>query len=232
MQKTRENERENIYNDYINRIGEMVYASIKRYEFGRMIIELRDNVEAVVPLDQQARHERWSTGERIRAVIIKVHNRPNLQVELSRTAPELLSALFVREVPETFGTVVIKSAVRDPGKHAKIAVVPTKAKAGDLDVVRWFQKRSNVEPIIKELRGEKVEVIGWSDDLSVFAANALTPAKVNQVRIIDSEDRFLEAIVDENQLHLALGRDDENVRLASRLLGWHINVRSEEEIQA
>jgi N utilization substance protein A len=153
------------------------------------------------------------------------------QVEVSRTSPELLLRLFEMEVPEIYdGTVVIKSAVREPGERAKIAVMSNER---DVDPVGACvgMKGSRVQAIIRELRGEKIDIIEWSDEPSVFAANALSPAKVNQVRITDIENRQMEVIVNEDQLSLAIGKRGQNVRLATKLVGWNIDIRSEEEIK-
>jgi N utilization substance protein A len=152
-------------------------------------------------------------------------------VEVSRTSPELLLRLFEMEVPEIYdGTVVIKSAVREPGERAKIAVMSNER---DVDPVGACvgMKGSRVQAIIRELRGEKIDIIEWSDEPSVFAANALSPAKVNQVRITDIENRQMEVIVNEDQLSLAIGKRGQNVRLATKLVGWNIDIRSEEEIK-
>src|SRR4029078_8467983 len=170
--------------------------------------------------------------ERIRVVINNVSKESKgPQVEVSRTSPELLLRLFEMEVPEIYdGTVVIKSAVREPGERAKIAVMSNER---DVDPVGACvgMKGSRVQAIIRELRGEKIDIIEWSDEPSVFAANALSPAKVNQVRITDIENRQMEVIVNEDQLSLAIGKRGQNVRLATKLVGWNIDIRSEEEIK-
>ncbi|HEV2905366.1 MAG TPA: transcription termination/antitermination protein NusA, partial [Pyrinomonadaceae bacterium] len=153
------------------------------------------------------------------------------QIEVSRTSPELLERLFEMEVPEIYdGTVVIKSCVREPGERAKIAVVSNER---DVDPVGACvgMKGSRVQAIIRELRGEKIDIIEWSEEPSVFAANALSPAKVNQVRITDIENRQMEVIVNEDQLSLAIGKRGQNVRLATKLVGWNIDIRSEEELK-
>ncbi len=185
-----------------------------------------------MPRSQQSRGEQWNQGERIRVVINNVSKESKgPQVEVSRTSPELLLRLFEMEVPEIYdGTVVIKSAVREPGERAKIAVMSNER---DVDPVGACvgMKGSRVQAIIRELRGEKIDIIEWSDEPSVFAANALSPAKVNQVRITDIENRQMEVIVNEDQLSLAIGKRGQNVRLATKLVGWNIDIRSEEEIK-
>jgi N utilization substance protein A len=204
---------------------------VKRFERGNIIVDL-GNLEAILPRSQQSRGEQWNQGERIRVVINNVSKESKgPQVEVSRTSPELLLRLFEMEVPEIYdGTVVIKSAVREPGERAKIAVMSNER---DVDPVGACvgMKGSRVQAIIRELRGEKIDIIEWSDEPSVFAANALSPAKVNQVRITDIENRQMEVIVNEDQLSLAIGKRGQNVRLATKLVGWNIDIRSEEEIK-
>src|ERR687885_1128605 len=231
FQKARDAERSNIYDQYIDKIGDLVNGFVKRFERGNIIVDL-GNLEAILPRSQQSRGEQWNQGERIRVVINNVSKESKgPQVEVSRTSPELLRRLFEMEVPEIYdGTVVIKSCVREPGDRAKIAVMSTER---DVDPVGACvgMKGSRVQAIIRELRGEKIDIIEWSDEPSVFAANALSPAKVNQVRITDIENRQMEVIVNEDQLSLAIGKRGQNVRLATKLVGWNIDIRSEEEFK-
>jgi N utilization substance protein A len=231
FQKVRDAVRSNIYDQYVDKIGDLVNGFVKRFERGNIIVDL-GNLEAILPKSQQSRGEQWNQGERIRVVISNVSKESKgPQVEVSRTSPELLKRLFEMEVPEIYdGTVVIKSCVREPGDRAKIAVMSTER---DVDPVGACvgMKGSRVQAIIRELRGEKIDIIEWSDEPSVFAANALSPAKVNQVRITDIENRQMEVIVNEDQLSLAIGKRGQNVRLASKLVGWNIDIRSEEEIK-
>ena len=231
FQKVRDAERSNIYDQYIDKIGDLVNGFVKRFERGNIIVDL-GNMEAILPRSQQSRGEQWNQGERIRVVIHNVSKESKgPQVEVSRTSPELLRRLFEMEVPEIYDeTVVIKSAVREPGERAKIAVTSNER---DVDPVGACvgMKGSRVQAIIRELRGEKIDIIEWSDEPSVFAANALSPAKVNQVRITDIENRQMEVIVNEDQLSLAIGKRGQNVRLATKLVGWNIDIRSEEEIK-
>ena len=231
FQKVRDAERQNIYEQYIDKVGDLVNGYVKRFERGDIIVDL-GTVEAVLPRNQQSRGEQWNQGERIRVVIDDVSKESKgPQVVASRTSPELLKRLFEMEVPEIYdGTVVIKSAVREPGERAKIAVASTER---DVDPVGACvgMKGSRVQAIIRELRGEKIDIIEWSDEPSVFAANALSPAKVNQVRITDIEHRQMEVIVNEDQLSLAIGKRGQNVRLATKLVGWNIDIRSEEELK-
>jgi N utilization substance protein A len=231
FQKVRDAVRSNVYEQYIDKTGDLVNGYVKRFERGNIIVDL-GNLEAILPRSQQSRGEQWNQGERIRVVINNVSNESKgPQVEVSRTSPELLLRLFEMEVPEIYdGTVVIKSAVREPGERAKIAVTSNER---DVDPVGACvgMKGSRVQAIIRELRGEKIDIIEWSDEPSVFAANALSPAKVNQVRITDIENRQMEVIVNEDQLSLAIGKRGQNVRLATKLVGWNIDIRSEEEIK-
>ncbi|CAN5568636.1 transcription termination factor NusA [soil metagenome] len=229
VQKIREAIREKVYDEYIDRKGELINGTVKRFERGDMIVDLGNNLEAVVPKYEQSRGEMWNQGERIRVVIVDVSKeQKGQQIKCSRASSELLKRLFEMEVPEIYDeTVVIKSAVREPGDRAKIAVTSNEK---DVDPVGACvgMKGSRVQAIIKELRGEKIDIIEWSDEPSVFAANALSPAKVSQVRITDINNRLMEVIVGEDQLSLAIGKKGQNVRLATRLVGWEIKIVSEE----
>jgi N utilization substance protein A len=229
FQKVREAERNNVYDEYIGRVGELVHGFVKRFEGGRIIVDL-GKIEAVLPKTQQSRAEAFSQGERIRVVINTVSkDSKGPQVEVSRTSPELVKRLFEMEVPEIYdGTVQIKAANREPGDRAKIAVISTER---DVDPVGACvgMKGSRVQAIIRELRGERIDIIEWSEDPAVFAANALSPAKVSKVEINSFEEKKLTVTVPEDQLSLAIGKKGQNVRLAAKLLGWHIDIRSAEE---
>ncbi|HWX40090.1 MAG TPA: transcription termination factor NusA [Blastocatellia bacterium] len=229
FQKVREAERNNVYDEYIGRLGELVHGFVKRFEGGRIIVDL-GKVEAVLPKPEQSRAESFSQGERIRIVINQVSKEAKgPQVELSRTSPELIKRLFEMEVPEIYdGTVQIKEVVREPGDRAKIAVISTER---DVDPVGACvgMKGSRVQAIIRELRGERIDIIEWSEDPAVFAANGLSPAKVSKVEINSFEDKRLTVTVPEDQLSLAIGKKGQNVRLAAKLVGWHIDIRSAEE---
>lgn len=233
VQKVREAIRKKVYEEYVDRKGELINGTVKRFERGDMIIDLGNNLEAIVPRSELSRNETWNVGERIRVVIIDVldHNQKGQQIKCSRASEELLKRLFEMEVPEIYDeTVVIKSAVREPGDRAKIAVASNEK---DVDPVGACvgMKGSRVQAIIKELRGEKIDIIEWSDEPSMFAANALSPARVSQVRITDIENRVMEVIVSEDQLSLAIGKRGQNVRLATRLVGWEIKIISEEVLK-
>ena len=231
-QRIREAEREKIYNEYIDRVGEIVNGTVKRFERGDIIVDL-GRTEAIVPRSEQARHERYSQGERIRGVIVDVHKQPKgPQIVLSRTDPRLLVKLFEMEVPEIYdGTVVIKTAVRAPGERAKVAVY---SRERDVDPVGACvgMKGSRVQAIIRELRGEKIDIIEFSDDLVTFAQSALAPAKITRVSVTHhGEVPHLDVIVEDEQLSLAIGKRGQNVRLASELIGAKIDIKSESDVK-
>lgn len=232
VQKVREAVREKVYEEYVDRKGELINGTVKRFERGDMIIDLGNNLEAILPRKEQSRGEVWNQGERLRVIILDVSkDQKGQQIKASRASAELIKRLFEMEVPEIYDdTVVIKSAVREPGDRAKIAVTSNEK---DVDPVGACvgMKGSRVQSIIKELRGEKIDIIEWSDEPSVFAANALSPAKVSQVRITDINKRKMEVIVGEDQLSLAIGKKGQNVRLATRLVGWDIDIVSEEVLK-
>ena len=232
VQKVREAIREKVYDEYVDRKGELINGMVKRFERGDLIVDLGNNLEAILPRKEQSRGEMWNQGERIRVVITDVSKeQKGQQITVSRGSPELIKRLFEMEVPEIYDeTVVIKSAVREPGDRAKIAV---SSNEKDVDPVGACvgMKGSRVQSIIKELRGEKIDIIEWSDEPSVFAANALSPAKVSQVRITHIENRGMTVIVGEDQLSLAIGKKGQNVRLATRLVGWDIKIVSEEVLK-
>lgn len=232
LQKVREAERNNVYEEYIGKVGELINGFVKRFEGGRVIVDMGNGLEAVMPKNQQSRAENFTQGERVRVVIHDVHREAKgPQIEVSRTSPELLKRLFEMEVPEIYdGTVVIKAAVREPGDRAKIAVVSNER---DVDPVGACvgMKGSRVQSIIRELRGEKIDIIEWSEDPAIFAANALSPAKVSKVAVMDFEDKKLQVTVETEQQSLAIGKRGQNVRLAARLVGWDIDIRSEEDMK-
>ena len=231
-QRIREAEREKIYNEFIDRVGEVVNGTVKRFERGDIIVDL-GRTEAAVPRSEQARHERYSQGERIRAVIIDVHTQPKgPQIILSRTDPRLLVKLFEMEVPEIYdGTVQIKAAVRAPGERAKVAVY---SRERDVDPVGACvgMKGSRVQSIIRELRGEKIDIIEFSEDLVTLAQSALAPARITRVSVTHhGEEPHLDVIVEDEQLSLAIGKRGQNVRLASELLNARIDIKSESDVK-
>lgn len=229
LQKVREAERQNIYNEFSEKIGEMVNGIVKRFEGPDIIVDI-GKTEALLPLREQSRAETYKQGERVRALIVKVLPvAKGPQVILSRTDPQLLVRLFEMEIPEIYdGTIVVKSAVHEPGDRAKVAVA---SMDRDVDPVGACvgMKGSRINSIIRELRGEKIDIVQWSDDPAQYATNALNPAKVSKVLIIDQAEKRMEVIVEEKQQSLAIGKKGQNVRLASRLIGWQIDVKSEEQ---
>ncbi len=234
-QKVREAEREKVYNEFKDKVGELENGYVKRFERGDMIIDLNGKTEGIIPRSQQSRAERYSQGDRIKAVIVDVHTQPKgPQVVLSRTDPRLLIKLFEMEVPEIYdGTVVIKGAVRESGERAKIAVM---SRERDVDPVGACvgMKGSRVQSIIRELRGEKIDIIPWHDDIVTYAQNALAPAKITRVSVTSDESAHrphLDVIVDNDQLSLAIGKRGLNVRLAAELIGAKIDIKSEEEVK-
>jgi N utilization substance protein A len=234
-QKVREAEREKVFNEFKDKMGELENGYVKRFERGDMIIDLNGKTEGIIPRHHQSRAERYSQGDRIKAVIVDVHTQPKgPQVVLSRTDPRLLIKLFEMEVPEIYdGTVVIKGAVREPGERAKIAVM---SRERDVDPVGACvgMKGSRVQSIIRELRGEKIDIIPWSDDVVSYAQNALAPAKITRVSVTSDEPTHrphLDVIVDNDQLSLAIGKRGLNVRLAAELISAKIDIKSEEEVK-
>jgi transcription termination/antitermination protein NusA len=229
FQKVREAERENIFAEYSGRIGEVVNATVKRFENGDMVAEL-GRIEASLPRKEQSRAESYAPGERLRAVIKGVNrSAKGPQIVLSRTDPALLVKLFEQEVPEIYdGTVQIRGAVREAGDRAKVAVF---SRERDVDPVGACvgMKGTRVQAIIRELRGEKIDIVEWSDDTVTLVTNALSPAKVQRVSIVDDKERVVEVIVEDKQLSLAIGKKGQNVRLAAKLTGWRIDIKSEEE---
>ncbi|MCK5376278.1 MAG: transcription termination factor NusA [Acidobacteria bacterium] len=257
FQRVREAERAVVFRNYSDRVGDMINGIVKRMDRGALIVELGDT-EGVIPRNHQVRHERYSQGDRVRAVVVEVTmdaNRP--QVVLSRTSPMLLGKLLEMEVPEIYdGTVVIRICVREPGERAKVAVF---SKDRDVDPVGACVglKGSRVQAITRELKGEKIDIIPWDSDLVTFAQNALSPAKINRVAVREEPIRVvvrdeegqpvldedgetvteegkeivLDVIVGTEQLSLAIGKRGQNVRLASKLLDCRIEIKSQEAVK-
>ncbi len=228
-QKVREAERENVFAEFNQQIGEVKNGIVKRFENGDIIVEL-GRYEAVLPRKEQSRAENYSPQDRMRAVIKRVNrSAKGPQIELSRTDPALLIKLFEQEVPEIYdGTVMIRGAVREAGDRAKVAVY---SRERDVDPVGACvgMKGTRVQAIIRELRGEKIDIVEWSEDPITFVTNALSPAKVQRVSIVEDTDKVMEVIVEDKQLSLAIGKKGQNVRLAAKLTGWRIDIKSEEE---
>ncbi len=257
FQRVREAERAVVFRNYSERVGEMINGIVKRMDRGSIIVELGDT-EGIIPRNHQVRHERYSQGDRIRSVVVDVTmdaSRP--QVVMSRTDPRLLEKLLEMEVPEIYdATVIIKVCMREPGERAKVAVA---SRDRDVDAVGACVglKGSRVQAITRELKGEKIDIIPWNNDLVTFAQNALAPAKINRVAVreepvevpvLDDEgsqvcdeycepvlhkttEKLLDVIVGTEQLSLAIGKRGQNVRLASRLLGSRIEIKSEEAVK-
>jgi transcription termination/antitermination protein NusA len=229
FQKVREAERDTVYNEYIGRVGEIVNATVKRVEGPDVIFDI-GKAEARMPRKEQSRLESFAIGERVRVVIARVERASKGPgVVVSRAVPELVQHLFQTEVPEIYdGTVVIRAIAREAGERTKIAVM---SKDKDVDAVGACvgMKGMRVQSIIRELRGEKIDIIEYHEDSVTFAEKALQPAKVSRVTVVDSADKHLEVVVDDSQLSLAIGKKGQNVRLAAKLLGWKIDIKSEEE---
>ncbi len=229
FQKVREAERDTVYNEYIGRVGEIVNATVKRVEGPDVIFDI-GKAEARMPRKEQSRLESFAVGERVRVVIARVERASKGPgVVVSRAAPELVQHLFQTEVPEIYdGTVVIRATAREAGERTKIAVM---SKDKDVDAVGACvgMKGMRVQSIIRELRGEKIDIIEYHEDAVTFAEKALQPAKVSRVTVVDSAEKHLEVVVDDSQLSLAIGKKGQNVRLAAKLLGWKIDIKSEEE---
>ena len=226
-QKVREAERDNIYNEYAPKLGDLITGTVKRFERGDMIVDL-GRTEAVIPREHQSRAERYTQGERVRGVLVDVHRNPKgAQVVLSRTAPELLMKLMEMEVPEIYdGTVVIRGCVRQPGDRAKVAV---SSRERDVDPVGACvgMRGSRVQAVTNELNGERVDFILWSDNPAQYVINALAPAEVSSI-VVDEDKHAMDVVVDEEQLAMAIGRGGQNIRLASELTGWRLNIMSEQ----
>ncbi|HLV93860.1 MAG TPA: transcription termination factor NusA [Candidatus Acidoferrales bacterium] len=229
LQKVREAERDTIYNEFHTRVGELVNSIVKRVEGPDVIVDL-GRTEARLPKREQSRLETYNIGDRLRATIRAVERAAKgPQVVVSRADPVLVQRLFEMEVPEIYdGTVQIRAVAREAGERTKIAV---ESRDKDVDPVGACvgMKGMRVQSIIRELRGEKIDIIPFSEETAAFAQKSLSPAKVTRVQIVDPEEKRLEVIVEDTQLSLAIGKKGQNVRLASKLIGWNIDIKSEEE---
>lgn len=230
LQKVRDAEKEKIFSEFGERFGEVVTAVVRRFERGNVIFDLGNNVEAIMHKDEQSKNERFSQNDRTKVVILGAdRSTKEPQVKVSRADARLLIKLFEMEVPEVYDqTVVIKNAAREAGDRSKIAVYSTDSDVDPIGACVGMGG-SRVRSIIRELKGERLDIIRYSDDVATFASNALSPARINRVVIADPFDRRLEVIVDEDQLSLAIGKKGQNVRLASKLVGWTIEVKTEEQ---
>ncbi|RYF12319.1 MAG: transcription termination/antitermination protein NusA [Deltaproteobacteria bacterium] len=229
IQRIRDAERNIVFTEYKDRKGELVTGIVRRFERGNIIVDL-GRAESILPLREQCSRESYRAGDRVQAYVIDVqeHSR-GPQIVLSRTCPELLIKLFELEVPEIYeGVVRIESAAREPGARAKIAV---SSSDRDVDPVGACvgMKGSRVQAVVQELRGEKIDIVPYSEDQATFVCNALQPAEVSRV-LIDEANHAMEIIVPDDQLSLAIGRKGQNVRLASQLTGWRLDIHSESRI--
>lgn len=232
FQKVREAERDKTYAEYHERVGEVISGTVKRFENGDIIVEMA-RIEALLRRRDQSRAENYTTGDRIRAVIVDVtKDTKGQQIILSRTDPALLVSLFMQEVPEIYdGTVSIRGAEREAGDRAKVAVF---SHERDVDPVGACvgMKGTRVQSIIRELRGEKIDIVEWSNDPILYVTNAMSPAKIQNARVVDETERVVEIVVEESQLSLAIGKKGQNVRLAAKLTGWRIDIKSKEQMLA
>jgi transcription termination/antitermination protein NusA len=226
VQKVREAERERQYDEYKDRVGEIVNGIVKRVEYGNVIVDL-GRAEAIVRRDETLPRENFRYGDRIRAFVYDVRREQRgPQIFLSRTHPEFMAKLFAQEVPEVYdGIVTIKSVARDPGSRAKIAVVSRDASIDPVGACVGM-RGSRVQAVVNELQGEKIDIIQWSPDAATFIVNALAPAEVVKV-VLDEDAERIEVVVPDAQLSLAIGRKGQNVRLASQLTGWDIDIMTE-----
>lgn len=228
IQKVREAERDIIYNEFIDRRGEIINGIVQRVEKGDIVVNL-GRTDAVLPHGEQIRSESYRQGDRIRALLLKVQKESKgPQLILSRTHPDFVKKLFEMEIPEVReGIVEIKACTREPGERAKIAVV---SHDTDVDPVGACvgMRGSRVRGVVQELRGERIDIVVWNDAPAIYAANALSPAQISRV-LIDEEQHAMTVIVPEDQLSLAIGKRGQNVKLAARLMGWRLDIISEEE---
>jgi len=228
MQKVREAERARQFEEYKDRKGEIINGIVKRVEYGHIIVDL-GRAEGVIRRDQTLPRENVKNGDRIRAFILDVREEPRgSQIFLSRSAPEFMAQLFAQEVPEVYeGVIQIVAVARDPGSRAKIAVY---SNDGSIDPVGACvgMRGSRVQAVVNELQGERIDIIPWTDDAAAFIVNALQPAEVSKV-VLDEDENRIEVVVPDEQLSLAIGRRGQNVRLASQLSGWAIDIMTEEQ---
>jgi len=230
IQMIREAERDNVFEEYKDRKGEIVNGIVRRFEKGAIIVDL-GRAEAVLPLREQVPRETYRPGDRVRAYVFDVNkNTKGSQIVLSRTCMEMLTKLFEQEVPEMYeGIVTIKAAAREPGARSKIAVA---SRDSDVDPVGACvgMKGSRVQAVVQELRGERIDIVPWSPDPARYVCSALSPAQVSKV-IIDDGAKSMDVIVPDDQLSLAIGRKGQNVRLAVQLTGWKIDIKSESKMR-
>jgi len=228
VQKVREAERDRQYQEYKDRIGDIVNGIVKRVEYGNVVVDLGRG-EAIVRRDEMLPREQFRNGDRIRAYIYDVRREPRgPQIFLSRTHPQFMAKLFAQEVPEIYdGIVEVKAVARDPGSRAKIAVISRDSSVDPVGACVGM-RGSRVQAVVNELQGEKIDIIPWSPDIATFVVNALAPAEVAKV-VLDEDKERIAVVVPDQQLSLAIGRRGQNVRLASQLTGWDIDILTEQE---
>ena len=228
VQKVREAERDRQYVEYKDRIGDIVNGIVKRVEYGNVVVDLGRG-EAIIRRDEMLPRETMRNGDRVRAFIYDVRREPRgPQIFLSRTHPQFMAKLFAQEVPEIYdGIVEVKAVARDPGSRAKIAVISRDSSVDPVGACVGM-RGSRVQAVVNELQGEKIDIIPWSQDIATFVVNALAPAEVAKV-VLDEDRERIEVVVPDAQLSLAIGRRGQNVRLASQLTGWDIDILTEQE---
>ncbi|MDY8107839.1 transcription termination factor NusA [Fulvimarina sp. 2208YS6-2-32] len=228
VQKVREAERDMQFDEYKDRVGEIINGAVKRVEYGNVIVDLGKG-EAIIRRDEQIPRELYRPGDRVRAYVYDVRREPRgPQIFLSRTHPQFMAKLFTMEVPEIYdGIITLKSVARDPGSRAKIAVISSDSSVDPVGACVGM-RGSRVQAVVAELQGEKIDIIPWSPDAASFIVNALQPAEVSKV-VLDEDAERIEVVVPDDQLSLAIGRRGQNVRLASQLTGWDIDIMTEEE---
>ena len=229
VQKVREAERKRQFAEFKDRIGEVVNGMIKRVEFGNVIVDLGGRAEGIIRRDECIPREHFNNGDRVRSYIYDVREEQRgPQIFLSRSHPQFMAKLFTQEVPEIYdGIIEIKSVARDPGSRAKIAVISSDTSIDPVGACVGM-RGSRVQAVVAELQGEKIDIISWSDEPATFIVNGLAPAEVTKV-VLDEEQNRIEVVVPDEQLSLAIGRRGQNVRLASQLTGWDIDILTEAE---
>lgn len=230
IQKIKDAERDNIYAEFKGHEGELITGIVKRMAHGNLVVMI-ERAEAIVPPREQSPREVFKPGDRIRAYLLEVDKSSRgAQVVLSRTSPELVRALFENEVPEIFdGTIEIKGIAREPGSRTKVAVLSNDANVDAVGACVGM-KGSRVRTVVEELSGEKIDIVRWSEDSKELCGNALNPADIIEMTL-DEENRTILVVVPHDQLSLAIGKRGQNARLASKLIGWNIDIRSDVDLQ-
>lgn len=228
IQKVRETQREGFYTEYKPKEGTLINGTVLRFLSRNIVVDMGRGGEAIVPMREQVRREHWMVGDRIRALILKVDRGPRgPEIILSRAAPDFVKRLFEQEVPEIYEkTVEVVNVVREPGFRSKVVVRSNNPKVDPIGACVGV-KGSRVRPIINELQGERIDLVGWAPDAATFIGNSMSPVKPLMVKILSHEDKRAEILVADDQLSLAIGKSGQNVRLANKLTGWNLDVRSE-----